>query len=90
MIWEAIHNDVPVWLLDIIHKHMPGDDNKELRRNMAYMNEVLTKVVQEQKRDMLAGDRAHWEEKRDMMSLLCEFVLQGHPVHSVSRFLFVS
>lgn len=74
LLWEAIHNDVPVWLLDIIHKNMPGDDNKELRRNMAYMNKVISKVVKEQKAEMIAGDRAHWEEKRDMMSLLCEYL----------------
>lgn len=68
--YEAIHNDIPVWILNTIHKYMPGARNIELRRNMAYMNKIIGEMVRNTQRDLREGNKEILEEKRDMMNML--------------------
>lgn len=78
--YEAIHNDIPIWILDIIHKYMPGARNVELRRTMAYMNKILGEMVTNTQRDFREGHKDILAEKKDMMSMLgtiLAFALDG-------------
>jgi hypothetical protein len=76
LLFESIHNDIPPWILDLIHLYWPFGRFAELQRTIKIINDIIGKAFQDRLREFAEGKK---EGKRDMLSLLGHFLF-----HSIS------
>jgi hypothetical protein len=74
MLFEGIHNDIPLWILDFIHRYMPIKRFVALRRNKAIVDTILGAALEDRKEEFRNADRDTLAGRKDMMSMLCQSI----------------
>jgi hypothetical protein len=74
MVFEGFHNDIPIPILNFIHRYTPNARWRGLRKTKADVDQILGSALRDRNAKLTGGKEDELEGKRDLLTLLCWFL----------------